>query len=160
MNALFPYAAQILAPTLVTWILIIFGFLIYVPVIYGQIMLVARPHSQATKDFMIGKGEDWRDRTHFRSTYGFALADLIFFLPILIAGSIGVILGQLWGYALWAAAAAIAVNANIVLWFSEKEYVYPSWGPLAYYTYFWGFFVYWGMITIVYIILRLNGVMF
>jgi hypothetical protein len=85
---------------------------------------------------------------------------LIFFLPILIAGSAGVILGQLWGYALWAAAAAIAVNVNIVLWFSEKEYVYPNCGPLIYYTFFWGFFVYWGTITLVYVLLRLNGVIF
>lgn len=160
MNTLFPYATQTLAPTLVTWILVIFGFLIYIPVIYGQIMLVARPQSQQAKDIIIGKGEDWRDRTHFRSSYGFAWADLIFFLPILIFGSAGVILGQLWGYALWVAAAAIAVNVNIVLWFSGKEYVYPNCGPLIYYTFFWGFFVYWGIITIVYVLLRLNGVIF
>lgn len=160
MNILFQNTTQILEPTLVTWIIVIFGFLIYIPVIYGQILLLACPHSQAAKDIIIGKGEDWRDRTHFRSSYGFAWADLIFFLPILIAGSVGVILGQVWGYALWAAAAAIAVNVNIVLWFSEKEYVYTTWGPLVYYTFFWGFFVYWGIITIVYIVLRLNGVMF
>lgn len=160
MNILFQNTTQILEPTLVTWIIVIFGFLIYIPVIYGQILLLACPHSQAAKDIIIGKGEDWRDRTHFRSSYGFAWADLIFFLPILIAGSVGVILGQVWGYALWAAAAAIAVNVNIVLWFSEREYVYTTWGPLVYYTFFWGFFVYWGIITIVYIVLRLNGVMF
>ncbi len=160
MNILFQHTTQTLQPTLTTWILVISGFIIYVPVIYGQILLLLSPHSQATKDVIIGKGEDWRDRTHLRSSYGFAWADIIFFLPLLIAGSAGVILGQAWGYALWTAAAAIAVNVNIVLWFSEREYVYPNWGPLAYYTFFWGFFIYWGIVAIVYAVLRLAGVAF
>jgi hypothetical protein len=157
MTALFQHASQALQPTLVTWMLIISGFLIYVPVLYGQVLLLLRPHSQATKDIIIGKGENWRDRSHFRSSYGFAWADLIFFLPLLITGSAGVALGHAWGYALWTAAAAIAVNDNIVLWFSEGEYVRPVWGTLAYYTFFWGFFVYWGIAAIIYAGLRLAG---
>lgn len=160
MDILFQNTTQTLQPTIITWILISFGFLIYLPVFYGQIMLLARPHSQATKDVVIGKGEEWRDKTHFRSSYGFAWADLIFFLPLLVIGSAGVIMSQVWGYALWMAAAAIAVDVNIVLLFSEKEYVYPVWGPLAYYTFFWGFFVYWGLISVVYAVLRLSGMNF
>lgn len=148
---------QTLQPTLLTWVLVIVGFLIYIPVFYGQIMLLARPYSQKTRDIVIGKGEDWRDRTHFRSSYGFAWADIFFFLPLLVIGSVGVILGQVWGYIIWSAVAAIAVNVSIVLYFSEKEYVYPVWGPLAYYTFYWGFFVYWGMITIIYIVSRFLG---
>lgn len=157
MNVLSYNTFLTLEPTLVTWILVIFGFLIYLPVFYGQILLLARPHSQKTRDIIIGKGEDWRDRTHFRSSYGFAVADMFFFLPLLIMGSAGVIMGQIWGYVIWAAAAAISVNVNIVLWFSEKEYVYPVWGPLAYYTFFWGFFIYWGLITIIYVASRFLG---
>lgn len=149
-----------LEPTLVTWILVIFGVLIYLPVLYGQILLVMNPNSQRTKDFVIGKGEDWRDKGHFRSSYGIAWADLIFQFPLMAAGSVGVIMGQAWGYVLWAAVAAIAVWANIVLWFSEREYVYPAWGPLAYYTICWGFFVYWGVAVFVYAVLRLSGVAF
>jgi hypothetical protein len=41
----------------------------------------------------------------------------------------------------------------------EQEYVYPSRGPLAYYTYYWGFFVYWGATVVAYSVLRLVGVM-
>lgn len=160
MDILFQNTTQTLQPTIITWILISFGFLIYLPVFYGQIMLLAHPHSQATKDVIIGKGEEWRDKTHFRSSYGFAWADLIFFLPLLVIGSAGVIMSQVWGYALWMAAAAIAVDVNIVLWFSEKKYVYSVWGPLAYYTFFWGFFVYWGLISVIYSVLRLSGVNF
>jgi hypothetical protein len=147
-------------PTLITWILVIFGALIYLLVLYGQILVALRPHSQKTKDFAIGKGEDWRDETHFRSSYGFAWADLIFKIPLLVVGSVGVVLGQAWGYVLWAAAAATAVYVSIVLWFSEREYVYPAWGPLVYYTFYWGFFVYWGVAVVAYAVLRLAGVTF
>ena len=149
-----------LEPTFVTWILVVFGALIYLLVLYAQVLLVTSPHSQKTKDLVIGKGEDWRDKSHFRSSYGIAWADLIFQLPLLAVGSVGVILGQAWGYVLWAAMAAIAVWISIVLWFSEREYVYPAWGPLAYYTIVWGFFVYWGVAVIVYTVLRLAGVAF
>ena len=148
-----------LEPTLITWILIIFGLVfIFLPMLYVQLLMVLRPQSRKTRDIIIGKGEDWRDKTHFRMSYGDGWADIIVWLPLLAIGSVGVILGHVWGYALWAASGAISVYINIILWFSEREYVYPKCGPLAYYTYFWGFFVYWGMAVVVYSVLRLAGV--
>ena len=122
-----------LTPTFVTWMLVIFGaLLIFLPMLYAQLLMALRPHSRKTKDLLIGKGEDWRDRTHLRMSLGAAWADLIVWLPLLGAGSIGVLLGQVWGYALWAAAGAISVYINVILWFSEREYVYPARGALVY----------------------------
>ena len=150
-----------LEPTLITWILVIFGaLLIFLPMLYAQLLMALVPHSQQTKDLIIGKGEDWRDKTHFRMSLGTAWADLIIWLPLLGVGSIGVLLGQVWGYALWAAAGAISVYINVILWFSEREYVYPAVGPLVYYTYYWGFFVYWGVAVVAYAVLRLADVTF
>lgn len=84
-----------LEPTLITWILIIFGLVfIFLPMLYVQLLMVLQPHSQKTRDIIIGKGEDWRDKTHFRMSYGDGWADLIIWLPLLAVGSIGVILGQ------------------------------------------------------------------
>ncbi|MCD4767025.1 MAG: hypothetical protein K8R06_06215 [Methanosarcinales archaeon] len=148
-----------LEPTLTTWILIIFGLVfIFLPMLCVQLRMVLRPNNRKTRDIIIGKGEDWRDKTHFRMSLGAGWADLMIWLPLLAAGSVGVILGQVWGYALWAASGAISVYVNIILWFSEREYVYPACGPLVYYTYFWGFFVYWGVAVVVYTVLRLAGV--
>ena len=76
----------------------------------------------------------------------------------MITGSSGVILGHAWGYVLWSAAGAISLYINIVLWFMEKEYVYPARGALAYYSYYWGFFVYWGILAVAYSALRLSGI--
>jgi hypothetical protein len=70
------------------------------------------------------------------------------------------LLGSGWGCVLWAAAGTISLYANIVLWFMEKEDVYPSCGPLAYCTYYWGFFVVWGGVALAYAALRLAGITF
>ncbi len=70
------------------------------------------------------------------------------------------LLGQAWGDALWAASGAISVYVSIILWFTEREYVYPAQGALLYYTVYWGFFVYWGVAALVYAALRLAGVTF
>jgi len=142
-------------PTLITWILIIFGAVINLPLLYAQILMARRPQSQKTKDLIIGKGEDWRDKTHLRSSYGIAWADLIILFPLLAAGTVGVILGETWGYILWAASGAIMVYINIIFLFSERDYVYPAVGPLAYYTYYWGFFVLWGVLVVVHSMLQL-----
>jgi len=150
-----------LAPTVFTWILVGLGFVfIVLLLLYAQLLTVLQPQSRRTKDLVIGKGEDWRDRTHFRFAYGAAWADLVVQLPLLSAGSIGVLLGQAWGYLLWAGAGAILVYISLILWFVEREYVYPAWGPWAYYSFYWGFPVYWGIAVVVYSVLRLSGVFF
>jgi hypothetical protein len=144
--------------TITTWILILFGLITLAPLVVAQILMLVKPHSQQAKDILIAKGEDWRDKTHFRSALGFAWADWLLVVPLVISGIIGMILGHAWGYVLWGAAGAISLYINIVLWFMEKEYVYPSRGALAYYTYYWGFFVYWGALALAYSAMRLSGI--
>jgi len=146
-------------PTFVTWVLAVFGVVfVFLPILYSQVLMAFRPRSQKARNIIIGKGEDWRDKTHFRMSYGAAWADLIILLPLLAAGNIGVLLSQGWGYVLWAVSGAISVYISIILWFSEREYVYPSKGALAYYTIYWGFFMYWGIAVMAYVVLRLAGV--
>jgi hypothetical protein len=59
---------------------------------------------------------------------------------------------------LWAAVAAIALYISIVLWFVDGEYVYPKCGALAFYTYYWGIWVYWAIIVLVCSLVRINGI--
>ena len=147
-----------LPPTLMTWILVVFGWVfVFMILVYGQLLMVFTPNGRKTKDLLIGKGEEWRDHAHFRFAYGAAWADLIFWLPLLMAGSIGVLTGYRWGYILWAISGGIAVYISIILWFTEKAYVYPHWGPIGYYTVYWGIPVYWVLIVMVYSVIRLSG---
>ena len=89
-------------PTIVTWMLIIFGAVTLAPLVLAQLVMLVKPHSQQAKDILVAKGEDWRDKTHFRSALGLAWADWLLVVPLLISGSIGVIPGHAWGsYNTW-----------------------------------------------------------
>ena len=147
-------------PTLITWILIVFGIITCLPLLFAQIIILIQPEGQKAKDILIGKGEDWRDKTHFKSAYSLAMADWIIFFPLFILGIIGMLLCNYWGYLLFAISGAIQLYINTFLWFFEKEYVYPSIGSLKYYTYFWGNFMYWGLASLLYGILRFYGTIF
>ena len=147
-----------LEPTAVTWCLVLFGLITCLPLFAAQLVMLVAPHGERARAIMIGKGKDWRDRTHFRAAYGCSWADWLLAFPLLAAGSLAVLLGRPWGYVSWSAAGAMQVFINTVLWFIEKEDVYPSRGPLRYYTYYWGFFVYWGVLSIVYSAIRLSGI--
>ena len=149
-----------LEPTIVTWIIIIFGVITCGPLLYAQLVVLLQPESQKAKDILIGKGEEWRDQTHFKSAYGLAWGDWLIFMPLFITAIIGMVRAELWGYALFAIAGTIQIYINTVLWFLEKEYVYPSCGPIAYYTYYWGNFIYWGTAALIYSLLRLSGITF
>ena len=145
-------------PTLVTWALVIFGVITMAPLILAQSSMLFRPNSRKTRDLLIGEGEDWRDDTHFKLSRGAAWADWVFFAPLFVAGCVGVLLGHAWGYVLFGVVGACSVYINISLWFTEKEYVYPTRGPLRYFTYYWGFFVYWGVLALAYSIVRIAGI--
>ena len=52
---------------------------------------------------------------------------------------------------------SIQLYINVFLWFFEKDYVYPSIGPFKYFTYYWGNFIYWGLASMIYGLLRIYG---
>jgi hypothetical protein len=137
-------------PSIYNWLIAIFGAITFLPLFFAQLLILLNPQGQKAKDILIGKGEEWRDKTHFKSAYAFAWADWLVLMPLLVTGTISVLLGQTWGYVLWTVAGIIAIYFSIIFWFLEKEYTYPSCGPLAYYTYYWGFFLYWGITATVY----------
>lgn len=147
-----------LEPTAVTWILVAFGLITCAPLLYAQLVMICRPHSERAKTLMIGSGEDWRDKSHFKSQAALARADWLIFVPVFISGIVGVVLAKQWGYVLFALAGIIQLYINVFLAFFEKQYVLPAHGPLAYYTYYWGNFIYWGAAAAIYSILRLSGI--
>ncbi|UCF63723.1 MAG: hypothetical protein JSW33_14360 [bacterium] len=147
-------------PTLITWVLIIFGIITCTPLLFAQIIILIKPKGQKAKDLLIGEGEDWRDETHFKAAYSLAMADWIIFFPIFIIGIVGMLSSNYWGYLLFAISGAIQLYINTFLLYFEKEYVYPSIGPFKYYTYFWGNFMVWGVASFLYGIFRLNGTIF
>ena len=147
-------------PTIITWILIVFGLITCLPLLAAQILMIRNPMGRKTQDIIIGKGEKWRDEHHKKTAYGLAWADWIIFAPLFLAGTYGVITGTAWGYILWGISGAIQLYLNTFLWIFEREYVLPANGPFAYYTYIWGNFIYWGAGSVIYTLLRLSGLYF
>jgi hypothetical protein len=143
--------------TIITWIIAIFGAITFLPLFGAQIVMLLKPKSQKAKDLIIGKGEDWRDKTHFKSALAFAWADLIIILPFFTLGTVWVFNGQLWGYIIWISLGGLSIYFSILFWVLEKEYTYKKAGWIAYYTYFWGFFLYWGLGAIVHSIWQINN---
>ena len=121
-----------LQSTVASWLLALFSLVTFLPLMGAQLLLLIEPQGQRAKDIIIGKGETWRDESHFRSALAFAWADLLFVLPLLATGNIGVLLGYSWGYWAWIALGAVSVYFSIVFWVLEKKYTYPVCGPLAY----------------------------
>jgi hypothetical protein len=141
--------------TVLTWIIAIFGAITFLPLFVAQLVMLFNPQGQKAKDLIIGKGADWRDRTHYKSALAFAWADIIIILPLLILGTVLVLNGQEWGYIIWISLGVLSIYFSILFWVMEKEYTYKPAGWLAYYTYFWGFFLYWGLGAIVYSIMQI-----
>lgn len=143
--------------TLITWIIAVFGAITFLPLFAAQLVMIFNPKGQKAKDLIIGKGSDWRDRTHFKSALAFAWADLLIILPLLMLGTAMALNGQLWGYILWFSLGVLSIYFSILFWVLEKEYTYKLVGWFAYYTYFWGFFLYWGLGAIVFSILQIKN---
>jgi len=143
--------------TIITWIIAIFGAITFLPLFVAQLVMIFKPNSQKAKDLIIGKGEDWRDKTHYKSALAFAWADLIIILPLYALGTIWVFNGQLWGYIIWISLGFLSIYFSIVFWVLEKEYTYKSVGWIAYFTYFWGFFLYWGLGVIIHSFIQMSN---
>ena len=143
-------------PTITTWIIALFGSVIFIILTGANLSLIINPDSNKAKDIFIGKGEEWRDKTHKKSALAFAWGDLLIIFPLLIAGLIGVFTGKVWGYILWIVLGTFSIYFSIVFWVLEKEYTYPANGPFAYYTYIWGFYLYWGIAAVIYSTIRLT----
>ena len=145
------------APTVFSWILIFFGLVTCLPLLYAQLLIIFDPRGKKAKDILIGEGEEWRDNSHFKSAYGLALTDWLVFFPIFVCAIVGTLSGYYWGYLLLSVSGAIQVYINVFLWYFEREFVYPANGPIRYYSYIWGNFIYWGIASLIYGILRLSG---
>ena len=99
--------------TTITWIIAIFGTITFLPLFVAQLIMILKPNSQKAKDLIIGKGEDWRDRTHFKSALAFAWADLIIILPLYALGTMWVFNDELWGYIIWISLGVLSIYFSI-----------------------------------------------
>ena len=85
--------------TLATWVVAVAGLLLMALLGGLQLTAVVKPRSEWTIENVYGGDPTGTDpRAYFAFNQGYAWADALFWAPLQIAGSIGMLLGQRWGF--------------------------------------------------------------
>ncbi|MFC1529343.1 hypothetical protein ACFL6R_01370 [Gemmatimonadota bacterium] len=143
--------------TLMTWIVAVGGLLIMGLLFSLQLVAVLRPRGEWTIINVYGGDPSSTDpKAYFAFNQGFAWADAFFWGPIQIAGSIGMLLGERWGFllALMGSIPFIYTAIQIYIWDRDLEFRQNT---VTYWVIIWGMFPVFGVVEAVYCFIRLMG---
>lgn len=141
--------------TPITWVVAIAGLLLISLLMTLQFVALLRPRGAWTIKNVYGGSPDDTDPTaYFAFNQGFALADTVFWGPLQIAGSIGMLSGERWGFLL-------ALIASVPFWYSailvfvwdrDLGFRQPT---FSYWVFVWGMFPLFGVLEMAYCFARL-----
>ena len=141
--------------TPLTWIIALTGLALSALLGTLQTIALVRPRAQWTIDNIYGGSPDDTDpKAFFAFNQGAARADPIFWLPLQVAGSLGMLAGAKWGFLL-------ALIASVPFWYSAIWiYVWDRdmgvrQPTFTYWVIIWGIWPAFGVIEGVYCVLRL-----
>ena len=141
--------------TLLTWIVGIGGLLLMGLLATLQLVAVINPRGEWTIENVYGGDPSSTDsKAYFAFNQGYAWADTVFWAPIQIAGSVGMLLGQRWGFLL-------ALIGSVPFWYSAIPFF--IWdramgfrkNTFTYWVFVWGMFPAFGVFEMVYCVVRL-----
>ena len=120
-----------------------------------QSVALLRPRSQWTIDNVYGGSPERTDPiAYFAINRGYALADTFFWGPLQIAGSLGMLMGERWGFLL-------ALVASVPFWYSaipvfiwDRDLGFRQ-NTFSYWVFVWGMFPAFGAIEMTYCFVRL-----
>jgi hypothetical protein len=144
-----------MAVTALTWIVAVAGLLLIG--LLGTLQLVAliRPRHQWTIDNVYGGRPDGTDaKAYFAFNQGYAWADPLFWAPLQIAGSIGMLLGQRWGFLLALAASVPFWYTAITIYIWDRDLGFRR-NTFSYWVFIWGMWPAFGLVEGVYCFVRL-----
>jgi hypothetical protein len=141
--------------TVATWTIALVGLGLICLLAALQIVAVARPRAQWTIDNVYGGSPDATDPVaYFAFNQSFAWADPFLWAPLQIAGSIGMLLGERWGFLL-------ALMASVPFWYSavffflwDRDLGFRQ-NTLMYWLVIWGMWPAFGVIESLYCFVRL-----
>ena len=143
--------------TLLTWIVAVTGLVMMSLLFALQFVAVVRPRAEWTVDNVYGGSPDATDpAAYFAFNQGFAWADVAFWGPLQVAGSIGMLLGHQWGFLVALVASAPFVYTAILffIWDRDLGFRQPT---LYYWVVVWAMWPAFGLIQGVYVLWRLLG---
>ena len=141
--------------TALTYVIAVTGLLLMGLLASLQLIAVIRPRAQWTIDNIYGGDPSATDpKAYFAYNQGWAWADVFFWAPFQIAGSIGMLLGERWGFllALIASAPFWYASISIFIWDRDLGFRQKTFG---YWVLTWGMWPAFGIAETVYCLVRL-----
>lgn len=138
-----------------TWIVGIVGIVLIGLLMTVQFIAVMRPRAAWTITNVYGGNPDDTDPTaYFAFNRGFAWADVFFWGPIQMAGSLGMIMGHRWGFLLALLASVPYVYTAILIFIWDRDMGFRQ-NTLYYWTFIWASWPVFGVVEMVYCFARL-----
>ena len=141
--------------TALTWIVAITGLVLIGLLGALQFVAVIKPRDQWTIENVYGGSPERTDpKAYFAFNQGSAWADPFFWAPLQIAGSIGMLLGERWGFLLALAASVPFWYTAIFFFIWDRDLGFRE--PTAmYWVVKWGMFPAFGTLESIYCFVRL-----
>ncbi len=141
--------------TPLTWIIAVAGILISGVLGALQLAAVIRPRSDWVIANVYGGTPDATDeRAYFAFNQGWAWADSLFWAPLQITGSLGMLLGQRWGFLLALMASVPFWYSAIPIYFWDRDLGFRE-NTFRYWVIVWGMFPAFGLVEGTYCVWRL-----
>ena len=142
--------------TALTWFVAIAGLAIIALLGGLQLIAVLRPRGEWTITNVYGGSPDATDPTaYFAFNQGYAWADAIFWSPLQVAASIGMMLGHRWGFLLGLAASVPFWYTAIPIFVWDRDLGFRE-KTFMYWVVVWGMFPAYGILEGVYTFVRLG----
>ena len=141
--------------TALTWVVSIAGLLIIGLLGSLQFVAVLRPRAEWTIANVYGGSPESTDpKAYFAFNQGYAWADPFFWAPLQIAGSIGMLLGERWGFLLGLVASVPFWYTAIPIFIWDRDMGFRE-NTFVYWVIVWGMFPAYGVLEGVYTFARL-----
>ncbi len=141
--------------TPLTWIVAVTGLLLIGLLGTLQFVAVIRPRAEWTVKNVYGGDPDRTDpKAYFAFNQGSAWADPFFWAPLQVAGSIGMLLGERWGFLLALAASVPFWYTAIFFFIWDRDLGFRE-NTFTYWVIIWGMWPVFGVVEGVYVFVRL-----
>jgi hypothetical protein len=143
--------------TWLTWIVAITGLVLIGLLGTLQFIAAIRPRRPWTVANVYGGDPEATDpKAYFAFNQGYAWADPFFWAPLQIAGSIGMLLGERWGFLLALAASVPFWYSAIPIFIWDRDLGFRE-NTVTYWVVIWGMWPAFGVLEGVYCFVRLMG---
>lgn len=143
--------------TILTMIVAVAGLVLILLLGGLQLVAVVKPHGAWTIANVYGGSPESTDpKAYFAFNQGYAWADTVFWAPLQIAGGIGMLLGQRWGFLLALMASIPYVYSAVSFFIWDRDLGFRE-NTFNYWVVVWGMWPAFGVLQAVYCFARLNG---